>query len=80
MSFVLQKHQLHVVEAVSACRAKIIEIEADIRLRAMSNDATIEEIRLLQRLKDECSANLYRYEGLKEGFNAMLGSIGVAAE
>ncbi|WP_395517485.1 hypothetical protein [Pseudorhizobium flavum] len=80
MSFVLQKHQLHVVEAVSAYQAKIIEIEADIRLRAMSNDTSVEELRLLHRLKDECSAILYRFEGLNEGFKALTGDIGIAAE
>lgn len=80
MSFVLQKHQLHIRDTISAYRAKINEIEADIRLRAMSNDTTIEELRLLQRLKDECSVLLYRFEGLDEAFKAIFGDIGVAAE
>jgi hypothetical protein len=80
MSFVLQKHQRHVVETVVAYEARIGEIEADIRLRAMSNDTSMAELRLLQRLKDECTALLYRYQGLNEGFKAMVGPIDVAAE
>jgi|GEM_PF-3987778 len=80
MSFVLQKHQLHVVETVAAYEAKIAEIEADIRLRAMSNDTSLAELRLLQRLKDECLAILYRYQGLNEAFQALVGPIDVAAE
>lgn len=80
MSFVLQKYQKHVVSTVSAHQAMIREVEGDIRLRAMSNDTNIAELRLLQRLKDECSALLYRYQGLNEGFKCVLGSIDVAAE
>lgn len=80
MSFVLQKHQRHVIETVAAYEARIIEIEADIRLRAMSNDTSMAELRLLQRLKDECTALLYRYRGLDEGFKAMVGSIDLATE
>lgn len=80
MSFVLEKHQRFVVEAVSAYQAKIVEVEGDLRLRAMSNDTSAAELRLLQRLKDECSAILYRYDGLSEGFKAAVGPIDVAAE
>ena len=80
MSFVLQKHQQHVVETMAAYQAKIAEIEGDIRMRAMSNDTNFAELRLLQRLKDECSAILYRYENLNEGFKAIVGDISIAAE
>ncbi|MCF6371069.1 hypothetical protein [Rhizobium halophilum] len=80
MSFVLQKHQRHVVETVAAYEARIVEIEADIRLRAMSNDINIAELRLLHRLKEECSGVLYRYQGLNEGFKALVGDASVAAE
>ena len=80
MSFVLQKHQRHVLEAVAAYEARLVEIEADIRLRAMSNDTSMAELSLLQRLKDECSSILYRYQGLNEAFKATVGPIDVAAE
>lgn len=80
MSFVLQKHQRHVKETVALYEAKIAEIEIDIRLRAMSNDTSLEELRLLQRLKEECSALLYRYQGLEEGFKAVVGATNVPAE
>jgi hypothetical protein len=80
MSFILHKHRLHVAESISAYSAKITEIETDIRMRAMSNSATAEELRLLQRFKDELSAILYRYQGLNEGFNAAIGETSIAAE
>lgn len=80
MSFVLQKHQLRVLETMVAYQAKIAEIEADIRLRAMSNNTTAEELRLLGRFKDELSAILYRYQGLNEAFTAVIGDARLAAE
>lgn len=80
MSFILQKHQQHVVSTVIHCKAKIQEIEADIRVRAMSNSTSVEELRLLVRLREECTAVLYRYQGLSEGFKAMIGDISEAAE
>ncbi|KEQ02857.1 hypothetical protein [Pseudorhizobium pelagicum] len=79
MSFVLQKHQLYVAEALSAYQARITEIEADIRLRAMSNDTSGPELRLLQRLKDELFEILYCYQGLSEGFKAVVGDVNLAA-
>ncbi|MCF6370873.1 hypothetical protein [Rhizobium halophilum] len=80
MSFILQKHQRHVLETVAAYEARIIEIDANIRLRSMSNDTNIGELRLLHRLKEECSGLLYRYQGLNEGFKALVGDASVAAE
>lgn len=80
MSFVLEKHRLHVVETVAAFKEKIAEIEGDIRIRSMSNDTSDVEIRILRRLKEECSTVLYQYEGLNEGFKALLGPVDIAAE
>ena len=72
MSFVLQKHQQHVIEAVASYSAKILEIEGDLRVRAMSNDVRNTEIALLQRLKEESAAILYRYENLREAFKPLV--------
>ncbi|MCJ8520954.1 hypothetical protein ABID21_004021 [Pseudorhizobium tarimense] len=72
MSFVLQKHQHYVLDTVSAYQAKVEEIESDIRLRAMSNNAPDAELALLKRLKEECAAGLYRYQNLKEAFKAVV--------
>jgi hypothetical protein len=80
MSLVLEKHRHHVLESVSAYKAKIAEIEGDIRLKAISNDTSDTEIRILQRLKDECITVMYQYEGLNEAFEALLGPVDIAAE
>ncbi len=70
MSLILQKHQQNVLDMVAALQAKISEIETDIRTRAMANSTSDCELRLLHRLKDEYSSNLYRYQGINEGFKA----------
>jgi hypothetical protein len=80
MSFVLQKHQQQVLDAVQAYRSEIEEIEAHVRMRAMSNNVSDSELALLRRLKDEKSQILYRYENLVEAFKAVLGDINLAAE
>lgn len=72
MSFVLLKHQQHVIKAVADYKAKISEIEADIRLRAMSNDVSRAELALLRRLKQESAQTLYRYQNLCEAFKAVV--------
>ena len=80
MSLVLRKHQQRIDAAVLGYQAAISEIEGDIRLRAMSNDATDAELALLQRLKDEKVQMLYRYENLREAFKAILGDMSATAE
>jgi hypothetical protein len=80
MSFVLQKHQRYVLDTVFAYQEKLDEIESDIRLRAMSNDTRDVELALLRRLKEECSATLYRYQNLKEAFKAVVGDTGAGTE
>jgi hypothetical protein len=80
MSFVLQRHQQRVIDAIVECRSVIDEIEGHIRLRAMSNDASAAELALLKRLKEEMTQSLYRYENLKEAFKAILGNLSIAAE
>ncbi|SMF41383.1 hypothetical protein SAMN02982989_1918 [Xaviernesmea oryzae] len=72
MSIILKEHQERVSHAVSAYRSEIAEIEAHIRLRAMSADVSDAELALLRRLKDEKAEILYRYENLKEAFRAIL--------
>ena len=71
MSLILQKHQQNVLDAVAALQARISEIETDIRMRAMANSTSDCELRLLHRLKEEYSSNLYRYQGISEAFKAV---------
>jgi hypothetical protein len=80
MSFVLQKQQRNVLNAVDAYQAEIAEIEGHLRLRAMANDVSDRELDLLRRLKDEKSQMLYRYENLREAFKALLDDSAIAAE
>ncbi|TKT42804.1 hypothetical protein [Rhizobium sp. LC145] len=79
MSLVLRKHQQRIDAAVLGYQAAISEIEGDLRLRAMSNDATDAELALLQRLKSEKAQMLHRYENLREAFKAIFGDIGTEA-
>lgn len=71
MSLILQRHHNNVIEAVSAYRSSLDEIEAHLRMRAMSNDASSAELALLRRLKDEKASILRRYENLEEAFKAL---------
>lgn len=71
MSLILRKHQQHVLDTAAALQARISEIETDIRMRAMANDTSDCELRLLHRLKDEYSSNLCRYQGISEGSKAL---------
>ena len=71
MSLILQKHQQNVLDVVAALQARISEIETDIRMRAMANSTSDCELRLLHRLKEEYSSNLYRYQGISEAFKAV---------
>ena len=80
MSLVLRKHEQRVAAAVLGYKAAISEIEGDLRLRAMSNDVSNQELALLQRLKDEKVQMLYRYENLREAFKAILGDMSATSE
>lgn len=80
MSLILQRHHKIVIEAVSAYRSSLDEIEAHLRMRAMSNDASFAELALLRRLKDEKASILRRYENLEEAFKAIAQSNAVAVE
>ncbi|WP_107341262.1 hypothetical protein [Agrobacterium pusense] len=40
MSFVLEKHWDRLLKEIAACEVAVREIETDLRLRAMSNDAS----------------------------------------
>jgi hypothetical protein len=80
MSLVLEKYQQQIASAVAAYRAEIDDVEVHLRLRAMANDSSDAEIRLLQRLKAEKAEVLYRYKNLSEAFKAVLGDTSMAAE
>jgi small-conductance mechanosensitive channel len=80
MSLVLQKYQQQIDRAVAAYRSEIDDVEVHLRLRAMANDTSDAEIRLLQRLKDEKAEVLYRYKNLSQAFKAVLGDPNMAAE
>ncbi|SCX22071.1 hypothetical protein DSM25558_3060 [Agrobacterium sp. DSM 25558] len=72
MSIILQRHHAIVIKTVSAYRSSLQEIEADLRVRAMSNDASLQELALLRRLKDEMANILRSYENLEEAFKALV--------
>ena len=72
MSIILQRHHEIVIKTVSAYRSSLQEIEADLRVRAMSNDASLQELALLRRLKDEIATILRSYENLEEAFKALV--------
>ncbi len=80
VSFVLEKHRERLLEEIAACEMAIREIEADLRLRAMSNDTDDRELALLRRLKIEKAESLYRCLNLREAFIALLGENDMAAE
>lgn len=80
MSLILQRHHNDVIEAVSAYRSSLEEIESHLRMRAMSNDASSAELALLRRLKDEKASMLRRYENLSEAFKALPRKSTIAAE
>jgi len=80
MSLILQRHHQIVIENVSVYRSSLQEIEADLRVRAMSNDASFRELALLRRLKEERASILRRYENLEEAFKALVQNSAIAAE
>lgn len=80
MSLILQRQHNNVIEAVSAYRSSLEEIESHLRIRAMSNDASSAELALLRRLKDEKASMLRRYENLSEAFKALPRKNTIAAE
>ncbi|TGR64800.1 hypothetical protein EN837_24695 [bacterium M00.F.Ca.ET.194.01.1.1] len=77
MSFVLEKHWDRLLKEIAACEVAVREIETDLRLRAMSNDASDRELALLRRLKHDL---LYRCQNLREAFIALLDKSSIAAE
>lgn len=80
MSFVLEKHWERLLKEIAACEMAGREIETDLRLRAMSNDADDRELAFLLRLKNEKVELLYRCQNLREAFIALLGDNDIAAE
>ncbi|MGV1777095.1 hypothetical protein ACQZ6H_19475 [Agrobacterium fabrum] len=80
MSFVLEKHWDRLLTEIAACEVAVREIETDLRLRAMSNDASDRELALLRRLKHEKADLLYRCQNLREAFIALLDKSSIAAE
>lgn len=80
MSFVLEKHWERLLKEIAACEMAVREIETDLRLRAMSNDADDRELAFLRRLKNEKVELLYRCQNLREAFIALLGDNDIAAE
>ncbi|CUX55229.1 hypothetical protein EXN32_25675 [Agrobacterium tumefaciens] len=80
MSFVLEKHWERLLKEIAACEMAVREIETDLRLRAMSNDADDRELTFLRRLKNEKVELLYRCQNLREAFIALLGDNDIAAE
>lgn len=80
MSLILQRHHSNVIEAESAYRSSLDEIESHLRMRAMSNDASSAELALLRRLKDEKTSILRRYENLEEAFKAQPLKYTIAGE
>ncbi|WP_244518076.1 hypothetical protein [Agrobacterium fabrum] len=80
MSFVFGKYWERLLKEIAACEMAIREIESDLRIRAMSNDANDRELGLLRRLKDEKADFLYRSQNLKEAFIALLGENDIAIE
>lgn len=80
MSFVLEKHWERLLKEIAACEMAVREIETDLRLRAMSNDADDRELAFLRRLKNEKVELLYRCQNLREAFVALLGDNDIAAE
>ncbi|WP_112500356.1 hypothetical protein [Agrobacterium sp. lyk4-40-TYG-31] len=80
MSLVLQLHHKNVLEAAAAYRSSVDEIEAHLRIRAMSNDASSAELALLRRLKDEKASILRQYENLLEAFAVVADTSIIAAE
>ncbi|WP_233284490.1 hypothetical protein [Agrobacterium tumefaciens] len=50
MSIVLEKHWERLLADIAACETGIREIETDLRIRAMSNDASDWELAFLKRL------------------------------
>lgn len=80
MSLILQRQHNNVIEAVSAYRSSLEEIESHLRIRTMSNDASSAELALLRRLKDEKASMLRRYENLSEAFKALPRKNTIAAE
>lgn len=68
------------LKEIAVCETAVREIETDLRLRAMSNDANDKELALLRRLKDERADLLYRCQNLREAFIALLGENDIAAE
>jgi len=80
VSFVLEKHWERLLKEIAACEMAVREIETDLRLRAMSNDADDRELAFLRRLKNEKVELLYRCQNLREAFIALLGDNDIAAE
>lgn len=80
MSIVLEKHWERLLAEIAACETEIREIETDLRIRAMSNDASDRELALLRRLKNEKAELLYRQMNIREAFSALLGENDIAAE
>jgi len=80
VSFVLEKHWKRLLKEIAACEMAVREIETDLRLRAMSNDADDRELTFLRRLKNEKVELLYRCQNLREAFIALLGDNDIAAE
>jgi uncharacterized protein YaaN involved in tellurite resistance len=80
VSFVLEKHWERLLKEIAACEMAVREIETDLRLRAMSNDADDRELTFLRRLKNEKVELLYRCQNLREAFIALLGDNDIAAE
>ena len=80
MSLVLQLHHKNVLEAAAAYRSSVDEIEAHLRIRAMSNDASSAELALLRRLKDEKASILRQYENIAEAFAVLAHRSVIAAQ
>jgi hypothetical protein len=80
VSFVLEKHWERLLKEIAACEMAVREIETDLRLRAMSNDANDRELALPRRLKGEKADLLHRYQNLREAFIALLCENDIAAE
>lgn len=76
----MEKHWERLLKEIAACEMAVREIETDLRLRAMSNDADDRELAFLRRLKNEKVELLYRCQNLREAFVALLGDNDIAAE
>jgi len=68
------------LKEIATYEMAVREIETDLRLRAMSNDADDSELAFLRRLKNEKVELLYRCQNLREAFIALLGDNDIAAE